>query len=103
MDPVFENELNQFRQRQEMERSAKSAWQAAQRLAEEAERQRWVPRCGWGAGSAVHGHVVGGAGWCLVVPGSAGWSRARLEMQEKSTAAEQRALEVRSTCQSLAS
>eukprot|EP00438_Fugacium_kawagutii_P014458 Skav223505 [mRNA] locus=scaffold1160:158940:175426:- [translate_table: standard] len=57
VDPVFENELHQFRQRQEMERSAKSAWQAAQRLAEEAERQR-------------------------------------LETKEKSTAAEQRALEV---------
>lgn len=40
-DPGFDYELRQFRQRQEMERSAKSAWQAAQRLAEEAEKQRW--------------------------------------------------------------
>lgn len=39
-DPGFDYELRQFRQRQEMERSAKSAWQAAQRLAEEAEKQR---------------------------------------------------------------
>eukprot|EP00435_Cladocopium_sp_Y103_P069868 s198_g34.t1 len=39
-DPGFDYELRQFRQRQEMERSAKSAWQAAQRLAEQAEKQR---------------------------------------------------------------
>ena len=39
-DPLFELELRQFRQRQEMEKSAKSAWQQAQRLAEEAEMQR---------------------------------------------------------------
>lgn len=47
-DPGFDYELRQFRQRQEMERSAKSAWQAAQRLAEEAEKQRWG--CDWWVG-----------------------------------------------------
>ena len=50
-DPGFDYELRQFRQRQEMERSAKSAWQAAQRLAEEAEKQRWG--CDWGLGEQL--------------------------------------------------
>ena len=34
-----------------MERSAKSAWQAAQRLAEEAEKQRWG--CDWLGGEQL--------------------------------------------------